>query len=92
MARWNIGHCDNFRGLLDVSFVPGGSDPTSIRQSIFNANFPETLFAFGIPGCYVLPPDPKVINTRMLMAFTNVHLLSYADTSVAPCSRVMYFS
>lgn len=58
---------------------PPGSETLSIRQGIFNANFPETLFTFGLPGMYAFPPDPKVMGTRAVMAFTNIQLLSLAD-------------
>jgi hypothetical protein len=56
-----------------------GSEAASVRQTIFNCNFPETLFSFGISASGVFPSDPKVMATRILMAFTNVQLLSYAD-------------
>jgi hypothetical protein len=58
---------------------PSGSEAASVRQTIFNSNFPETLFSFGVAASYVFPSDPKVMATRVLMAFTNVQLLSYAD-------------
>lgn len=56
-----------------------GSEAASARQTVFNNHFPETLFAFGVPASCAFPPEPRVIATRALMAFTNIEVLSMAD-------------
>ncbi len=70
--------------MIDVFVhdICAGSDALSFRQAVFNGQFPETLFAFGLPAFTAFPHDPKVIATRALMAFTNVQLLSLADRCV----------